>query len=158
LSVLSDNEIVSLAASGKLITKNFSSDSVTPNGYDVRIGSIMYKDSATDHCSVSPTSGFYVSSLEYFAFPETIMGEIWIRSSYSRKGLIGSFGAIDAGFSGNLTFFFMNAGTIKIELSSGDRIAQIVFHRLGRSAVKGYEKRSGNYQFSEGITLDHKRK
>ena len=154
MSVLSDNEILDMIKEGNLISKDFSLSSLTPNGYDIRIGSIRLGKRVEEHIEAPAGSGFYVSSLEYFSFPDTVMGEIWIRSSYSRKGVIGSFGAIDAGFSGNLTLYFFNAGSSPIELNSGDRVAQVVFHRLERSAKSNYEQRSGNYQFSKGITLN----
>ncbi len=154
MSVLSDNEILDMINEGNLISKDFSLSSLTPNGYDVRIGSIKLLEKVEEHIEVPAGSGFYVSSMEYFSFPDTVMGEIWIRSSYSRKGIIGSFGAIDAGFSGNLTLYFYNASSSPIELHSGDRIAQVVFHRLEQSAKSNYEQRSGSYQFSKGITLN----
>ncbi len=154
MTVLSDGEILDLVDRGFLIKEGFSAKSLTPNGYDVRIGKVMYDGMTMETCTISASSSFYASSIEYFSLPDDIMGEIWIRSSYSRKGIIGSFGAIDAGFVGNLTFFFLNAGAAQVELKSGDRIAQIVFHKLSDKAALGYGGRSGNYQFSKGIRLN----
>lgn len=153
MSTLSDTEIIALASEGKLVSENFFEGSVTPNGYDLRVQQIRCDDADSDSVSIRPGSHFLVSTLEYVALPDDVVGQIWIRSSFARRGIIGSFGAVDAGFHGNLTLSFLNAGTTTLELSKGDRIAQIVFNRMESKPDRNYGERSGNYQGSRGVTV-----
>jgi dCTP deaminase len=85
--------------------------------------------------------------------PTVLVGEIWIRTSWVRKGILSSFGRIDAGFNGNLTFSAYNASKGPVDVPIGDRFAQVVFEELRSPPKKSYEQRSGNYQGQRGITL-----
>jgi dCTP deaminase len=153
MTALPDHEIVTLVSSGKLISENFSPGSVTPNGYDLRIGSmkLMSDGMESGEINISPGSGLWVSTLEYLRIPADIMGQIWLRSSYTRKGLMGSFGAVESGFHGSLTLSIFNLGPHPVAIRTGDRIAQIVFHMLSSEPELGYVDRSGNYAGSRGI-------
>jgi dCTP deaminase len=79
--------------------------------------------------------------------------QLWLRTTWIRKGIIGAFGKIDAGFEGTLTLGAYNASGDIIELPVGERFCQMVFETLHSSAVKDYGERSGNYQGQTGITL-----
>lgn len=153
MSTLSDADIMSLASDGLLVSENFHTQSVTPNGYDLRVQHIRINGTDESEAKVSPGAHFLVSTLEYLALPEDVVGQIWIRSSFARRGIIGSFGAVDAGYHGTLTLSFLNAGIAHLELKTGDRIAQIIFDRLESKPVKSYAERSGNYQGSRGVTV-----
>lgn len=153
MATLSDTDIIALASRGELISENFFEGSVTPNGYDLRVQEIRLSSTDEDEASISSGSHFLVSTLEFMALPPDVVGQIWIRSSFARKGVIGSFGAVDAGFHGTLTLSFFNAGEENLDLKRGDRIAQIVFHRLESKSMKSYAERSGNYQNSRGVTV-----
>ncbi|MHB8396499.1 MAG: dCTP deaminase [Thermoplasmataceae archaeon] len=151
MSVLSDRHIEDEVSRGFLISENFSSSSVTPNGYDIRVGIVRLGTEESGRAVVGPRKYFLTSSMEFFNFPDNVVGQIWIRSSYARKGIFGSFGFIDAGFRGNLTLSFFNGSDSEIEIASGDRIAQLVFTRLEEAVDRSYSDRSGNYQESRGI-------
>jgi dCTP deaminase len=84
-----------------------------------------------------------------------ITSQLWIRSSYARKGIMASFGKVDAGFHGTLTISCFNANNEAIEIPIGDRFCQIVFERLGSTPSELYDKKSGNYQNQRGIKLEH---
>ncbi len=150
--ILSDKAIRSMAKSGMLISENYSEKSLTPNGYDLRINEIMYGGNRHEEVPVKTGGQFFISTMEKVKIPENIAGMLWIRSSYSRKGLFGSFGFVDAGFEGSLTLSFFNAGP-EMTIRKNDRIVQIVFIRMEESAEKTYDLRSGNYQNSDGIKL-----
>ncbi len=154
MSALPDHLIISLAKEGTLISENFSPESVTPNGYDLRIGALKHFGTSSEvkEARLDPGSGIWVSTLEYLAMPSGIMGQIWLRSSYARRGLMGSFGAVESGFTGNLTLSIFNFGLESIDLKSGERIAQIVFHRMVSEPEHGYAERSGTYSGSRGIS------
>ncbi len=154
MAILTDREIEELVKNGKLISEKFNPRSLTPNGYDITIGSVRLGQQETqEKVSVGPMKHFLVSSKEFFNFPEDVVGQIWIRSSYARRGIIGSFGFIDAGFRGNLTLSFFNSSDGQVEFVPGDRIAQLVFSKLENSVAKSYGERSGSYQDSRGVTL-----
>ena len=99
-----------------------------------------------------------VYSLEYFNMPKNVIGNIWLRSSFARKGLIGTFGVIDAGYHGNITVGLYNAGSAPVTLQAEERIAQIVFSILMSEAEQDYGKRSGNYQGKRGLVEAHDNK
>lgn len=153
MATLSDREILSMTLKGELISENFLESSLTPNGYDLRVQDIRIGGSETDEAIINPGNHFLASTMEFMALPDDVIGQIWIRSSFARRGIMGSFGAVDAGFHGTLTLSFLNAGDSPLELKAGERIAQIVFHRLESIPQKAYEERSGNFQNSRGITI-----
>lgn len=160
MAVLSDNDILGMIKEGSLRIDGFREPNLTPNGYDVTIEEIWVpstdlrkKDGVV---SVPARSWFVIGTKEYLVLPDTIVGEIWIRTTWVRKGILSSFGRIDAGFNGNLTFSAYNASNGPVELTIGDRFAQVVFEELRSPPAKSYKERSGNYQGQRGITLQPK--
>jgi dCTP deaminase len=142
--MLNDKEIMDYIKSGKIISENYSKDSITPNGYDLRIGDYSIE-------TVSKNSLFYISSLEKLDLPDNIVGSLHIKSRYARRGIFASFGFVDAGFKGELTMAFYNFGD-ELQLISGMKFVQIVFYEI-KIPEKNYYIRSGNYQNSSGINL-----
>ena len=154
MSVLSDSSIISMIESGSLLTGDVDTKGITPNGYDLRIAITRLEGGKDcEDILIPPKTSFLVSSLERIELPPHISASIWIRSSYARRGVIGSFGYVDAGFHGNLTLSFYNSSSSPIQLKKGDRIAQIVFNIMDQSVEKTYDQRSGNYQNSSGIKI-----
>ncbi|MHB1493584.1 MAG: dCTP deaminase [Thermoplasmataceae archaeon] len=151
MAIICDDEILKLVSTGLLIKENFSEKSVTPNGYDFRIHMIRMEGTDFENAELPPGKYALVSSMEYFALPKNIIGNIWIRSSFARRGIIGSFGVIDAGYNGNITVGIFNGGSQPISLNAGERLAQIVFSRLEKEVQMDYASRSGNYQGKRGI-------
>ena len=154
MSVLSDSSIISMIESGSLLTGDVDRKGITPNGDDLRIAIARLEGGKDcEDILIPPKTGFLVSSLERIELPPHISASIWIRSSYARRGIIGSFGYVDAGFHGNLTLSFYNSSNNSIQFKKGDRIAQIVFNIMDQSVEKTYDQRSGNYQNSSGIKI-----
>lgn len=155
MSIYSDRTLVDLVQKGLIISENFSPESLTPNGYDLRVGKVRIPGNEdSDMAGIPPLTFFLVSTLEYLNIPGNAMGQIWIRSSYARKGIIASFGAVDSGFKGNLTLSFFNGSSAAVKISKGERVAQIIFHGLDKGAEMSYGERSGNYQHSRGIVTE----
>jgi len=142
--MLNDREIEYNVAAGKIISENYSRDSLTPNGYDIRIG-----DYELD--IIKTNSLFFISSLEKFNMPDNIVASLHIKSKYARRGVFASFGFVDAGFIGNLTMAFYNFGD-GFQIKRGMKFVQIVFYEI-KTPDKNYPGRSGNYQNSEGINV-----
>ncbi len=157
MAVLSDADILAMIRDGTLRIEGFVETNLTPNGYDVTIGEIWvpsvdkrFKEGTAE---IPGSSWFVIGTKEYLALPPTLTGEIWIRTTWARKGVLSSFGRIDAGFNGNLTFSAFNASKGVLAIPIGDRFAQVVFEELRSPAQDTYEKRSGNYHGQRGITL-----
>ncbi|OGS56009.1 MAG: dCTP deaminase [Euryarchaeota archaeon RBG_19FT_COMBO_56_21] len=146
---------------GSLRIEGFRESNLTPNGYDVTIEEIWVPSTDLRRkegvVNVPARLWFVIGTKEYLVLPETIVGEIWIRTTWVRKGILSSFGRIDAGFNGNLTFSAYNASDGGVDLTIGDRFAQVVFEELRSPPAKTYKERSGNYQGQRGITLQPKR-
>lgn len=156
--MLSDSDILSLLADGSLRIDGFDEKNLTPNGYDVTIEEVWVTTAdirVREGVARIPSGAWFViATKEYFALPSGVIGEIWIRTTWVRKGILSSFGIIDAGFNGNLTFSAFNASRQPVELPIGERFAQVIFSELRSPAVKGYKERSGNYFGQRGVTLD----
>ncbi|MEM0139534.1 MAG: dCTP deaminase [Ferroplasma sp.] len=141
---LNDREIKEMVKNGSLIAENYNDDSLTPNGYDIRIGKISTEE-------ISTNTLFFVSSLEVIKLPGNIVATLHIKSRYARRGIFSSFGFVDAGFHGELTMAFYNFGDA-IVIKPHAKFVQIVFDRISMPE-KDYGNRSGNYMDSTGIDL-----
>ncbi len=162
MAVLSDADIIELIRGKDLRIEGFTERNLTPNGYDVTIEQVLIPSTGAEYkagtASVPSGQWFVVGTKEYFELPPTLVGEIWIRTSWARKGVLSSFGRIDAGFHGNLTFSAFNASPAKVDVPIGERFAQVVFSELRSPPKMTYDQRSGNYHKQRGITLAPKAK
>jgi dCTP deaminase len=158
LAVLSDVDIKDFVRDGKLRIDGFVEENLTPNGYDVTIEEIWLPATDTRFrqgaATIPPASWFVIGTKEYLALPPELVGEIWIRTTWIRKGILSSFGRIDAGFNGNLTFSALNASSKSVDIPIGERFAQVVFEELRTTPEKCYRERSGNYHGQLGITVE----
>lgn len=156
--VLSDRDILARREAGSLGIEPFEERCLTPNGYDLRIAEVMMPDvDATVHREgkvvVPPGMRFLVSTMERLAMPGDVCASLWLRSSFARRGVFGSFGKIEAGFQGTLTVGGLNASRVPLELPIGERFCQVVFERMESVPRALYAERSGHYQNQSGITL-----
>jgi dCTP deaminase len=157
MCLLPDHEIERRLRDGSLGIRDFSPESLTPNGYDLRIaelslpsGGRVLKDGIA---SIPPRAMFYVSTLEHVELPDDVAAQLWTRTSWIRKGLLVGLGKIDAGFHGTLTFMGFNASDQEVEVPIGARFVQMCFETMHSKVERTYERRSGNYQGQRGITL-----
>ena len=157
MCLLPDHEIFEKMKSGKLGIRDFSADSLTPNGYDLRIAELSlpelghaFKEGVA---KIPPKAMFYVSTIEFVELPDDVAAQLWTRTSWIRKGLLVGLGKIDAGFHGTLTFMGFNASGVEVEVPIGARFVQMCFETMHSPVEMTYEKRSGNYQGQQGITL-----
>lgn len=157
MTILSDLDIERLIENNELIIEPFNRKNLTPNGYDLSISEIYIKKNNLHikDCiaSIPPLTWFAISTKEFIEMGTNIASQLWIRSSYARRGILASFGKVDAGFHGTLTISCFNSGDQEIEIPIGDRFCQIVFERLSSTPQALYDERSGTYQNQRGITL-----
>jgi dCTP deaminase len=158
MAVLSDVDIEEALQNKQLGIEPFVQKSLTPNGYDLSIDEV-YIRSTDQHIKegvavVPPLTWFAISTKEFVKMGPQITSQLWIRSSYARKGILASFGKVDAGFHGTLTFGCFNASDKDVEIPIGDRFCQIVFEYLAQTPKALYHERSGTYQNQRGVTLE----
>ena len=155
MTILSDKSIIELVKNNEITIDPFNNQNLTPNGYDLTIDEIEIPDkqkTTTKRLSIPPGERFAVSTKEIISCGENHCAQLWLRTSWARKGITCSFGKIDSGFKGNLTLLGFNASKANVDLDIGDTFAQIVFEKLSTPANQLYEERSGNYQNQKGIT------
>ena len=157
MSVLSDVDIKNAIENNELGIEPFNPNNLTPNGYDLSIDEIYIKKN-DEHikngvATIPPLTWFAISTKEFVKMGPDIASQLWIRSSYARKGVMASFGKVDAGFHGTLTISCFNTNDTPLDIPIGDRFCQIVFENLSSSPQELYDKKSGNYQNQRGIKL-----
>lgn len=138
VATLSDRDILAAIDGGKLKIAPFSRDSLSSAGYDLRAGRAF---------TVPAGRVELLHTMERVEMPDDLAGQLFIRSSFAREGLVGSFALVDPGFRGQLTLAFLNMGKADATVGEGERIAQLVFSRLETPSEKPY---SGRYQDSRG--------
>jgi dCTP deaminase len=158
MSILSDQDIIDRLVKKKISIDPFREGQLTPNGYDLTIAEV-YLDEGHRHikngtAEIPAQTWFAVSTEEYIKLSGVVTAQLWLRTSHARKGIMATFGKIDAGFEGTLTFSAYNAGRRPVQLKIGDTFAQIVLEEMLSVPKKLYDERSGTYQGQKGVTLD----
>ncbi|MCK5261218.1 MAG: dCTP deaminase [Thermoplasmatales archaeon] len=157
MTILSDEDIENSIKNSELGIEPFNQKNLTPNGYDLSIDEVYIKKTEKHiregMASIPPLTWFAISTKEFVKMGPQLSSQLWIRSSYARKGILASFGKVDAGFHGTLTIGCFNSSDQEIEIPIGDRFCQIVFERLSTVPKALYNERSGTYQNQRGVTL-----
>ena len=144
--MLSDEEILQHLKRGEIKITPFEISCLNPAGYDFRSFSEVV---------IKPKQYELSATLETVELGLKVMASLHIRSSLAREGIIGSFAVVDPGFRGQLTLNLHNVGEKEITIRKGESIVQIVFHKLGSPARKGY---GGLYQDSMGVVPSKRNK
>lgn len=157
MSILSDIDIKKYMQNQELGIEPFIEKNLTPNGYDLSIEEIYIKKTdehvKEGNAVIPPMTWFAISTKEFVKMGPQITSQLWIRSSYARKGVMASFGKVDAGFHGTLTISCFNSNDEPLEIPIGDRFCQIVFENMESIPSELYDKKSGNYQNQRGLKL-----
>ncbi len=157
MSILSDVDIKRCIQKKELGIEPFLEKNLTPNGYDLSIDEVFIRKT-DEHikkgvAKIPAQTWFAISTKEFVKMGSKITSQLWIRSSYARKGVMASFGKVDAGFHGTLTISCFNSNDELLEIPIGDRFCQIVFENMQSAPSELYDKKSGNYQNQKGIKL-----
>ena len=157
MTILSDIDIKKSLEKKDLSIEPFEDKNLTPNGYDLSIDEIFIKRT-NEHirngiAKIPPMTWFAISTKEYIKMGSQITSQLWIRSTYARKGIMASFGKVDAGFHGTLTISCFNSNDEPLQIPIGDKFCQIVFENLASMPSELYDKKSGTYQNQLGIKL-----
>ena len=157
MTILSDKDIENAIKLENIGIEPFTEKNLTPNGYDLSIDEVFIKKT-DEHIKegiavIPPQTWFAISTKEFVKMGPQITSQLWIRSSYARKGVMASFGKVDAGFHGTLTISCFNSNDEPLEIPIGDRFCQIVFENMQSVPSELYDKKSGNYQNQRGVNL-----
>ncbi|ASJ06691.1 dCTP deaminase [Thermococcus pacificus] len=145
----------------EILIEPFNEKSLQPAGYDLRVGKEAYINGRLINVEkegkvvIPPKTHALILTLERVKLPDDVMGDMKLRSSLAREGLLGSFAWVDPGWDGNLTLMLFNASEEPVELNYGERFVQIAFIRLEGPAKNPYR---GNYQGSQHLVLSKRRK
>lgn len=105
---------------------------------------IEYQTTETDTYMLLPGQFVLATTEEWIELPDNLTAFVEGRSSLGRLGLfIQNAGWVDPGFKGRITLELFNANRLAIELKAGRRIGQLVFAKMGESALNPY---CGKYQ------------
>jgi len=145
----------------EILIEPFNEKSLQPAGYDLRVGKEVYIHGElidvekVGKVVIPPKTYSLILTLERVKLPDDVMGDMKLRSSLAREGLVGSFAWVDPGWDGNLTLGIYNASNEPVELAYGERFVQIAFIRLEGPTKNPYR---GNYQGSQHLALSKRRK
>jgi dCTP deaminase len=158
MPVWSDSDFLQAVEDGTFKSTPWKPEDLTPNGLDLRIAHVLVPGRDAEPISkgtvnVPPMTRFVIGTAEFLEMPADAVGSLWLRSSYARRGVLASFGKVDAGFHGNLTVGAFNASHETLEIPVGDRFCQMVMEDLATPPRATYDQKSGNYQGQRGITL-----
>ncbi len=157
MCILADGDIRRALASGELAVEPFVEKNLTPNGLDLTVAEVFLKAEGRHvregEAVIPPGAWFALATREVLTLGPGVAGQLWIRSSYARRGALAGFGKVEAGFSGTLTIGALNAGPDPLRIPIGDRFCQIVFEKMHSPPEALYAQRSGNYQHQRGVTL-----
>lgn len=153
MTILCDSDINKLRLEGPLRIEPFDEKRLTPNGYDLTVSEVKLGGDVSTNGSpeIPRMRWFMVSTGERVSLDSSICASLWLRSSWSRKGILGSFGKVDAGFDGHLILSLFNASDGSIKVPIGETLVQIVFEKLDNPSRLGYPARTGTYQGQRGF-------
>jgi dCTP deaminase len=158
MTILSDGDITMKLLNRELKIEPFFEKNLTPNGYDLTIDEIAIPKLDVIHkegdVELPALTWFAVSTKEYVKLSARVAAQLWIRTSHARKGIMSSFGKIDAGFEGTLTLSSFNASDKPVSLTIGDTYAQMIFEQLSAEPKALYAEHSGHYQGQRGVRLN----
>ncbi len=158
VTILSDGDLRRALERGEVEIEPFDPSNLTPNGYDLVIAEVVLPDEGTSRregvARVPGQTRFLVSTRERVRLGPGVAGQLWLRSTWARRGVLASFGKVDAGFDGQLTLGAFNASRDELEVPTGETFAQLVLEAMATSAQRSYAERSGHFQHQRGVTTE----
>lgn len=156
--ILSNLTIRRLVDKGYLQIEPYDPECVQPASYDLHLHPDIkvaeerggWRDMHLDQPLLTDEFAL-ASTLETIKLPDHVAAMVIGCSTEARNGLmVECAGWVDPGFHGQLTLELKNIGPDHIWLGAGQRIAQLVFFQMDRTADPPYR---GRYQHQQGPTL-----
>lgn len=110
-----------------------------PSGYDLTLDWGLAEQSWL----LEPGEFRLAAASEYFVLPDNVVGMVYDKSSWARRGLSLFNTVAEPGWFGYLTLELKNMGNERLFLPQGVPIAQVVFTYLDEPTIYPY---SGKYQ------------
>lgn len=138
----------------------FVPEQVNPASYDITLGDHWIcptrepEEFTSDELILFPGEVVLATTREVVKLPRDVVGDLKLKSSLGRLWLNHSLsGWIDCNFQGQVTLELQNLGPYPRKLTSGLRVAQIVFYQMSEPPEVAYgEKGTGHYQGQTGTT------
>jgi len=160
LSLLTDADLVKIlkkeeegATDENLIIFPFSNDSLTPIGYDLRVGGIVATSDTIgrkklvegDSFTISSGATALVTTLENIVMPKNRLLSGLIESKVTKvsKGLSHISTTVDPDWKGNLLIAIHNHSNEKFKLTYGESFCTIIFIKNLSASNKPCEKQPG---------------
>lgn len=177
--LLSDRDIKTELAAGRVVLEPFDEGMVQPSSVDVRLDRLfrVFENHRYPHIDPSveqpdltrlvqpegdepfilhPGEFALASTFEVVTLPDDVAGRLEGKSSLGRLGLLthSTAGFIDPGFSGHVTLELSNVATLPIKLWPGMKIGQLCLFRLSSPAEHPYGSAlyGSRYQGQRGPT------
>jgi dCTP deaminase len=117
-----------------------------PASYELRVGSYLPSErldaitlSVGEAVVVQPGEVLPVGTFEKVNLPEDILGFLYLRSSYARRGLLPwSQGIVEPGYRGALTIVIHNHSKNYLPIVGGQRITHLMFSTAAEKTEQPY--------------------
>jgi len=137
--MFSDKNILDEIKTERLKINPFNNNHLTSNGYDLSVFIPDENDfKEVDEFIIKPGEFYQLKTIEELEIPDDIIGLMYLRSRYSRNGLIGMFAVVDAGYKGRLFVSVKNLGDKEIVLKPKEGVIHIIFERLETKSQTPY--------------------
>ena len=115
--------------------KKLSDNTILPSkANDSDAGWDLY---SSENASIPPSSRLLVGTSVSMAIPSDSVGLIWPRSGLAvKKGVDVFAGVIDSGYRGEIKVCLFNSSDKTVEITEGDRIAQILIQKINNVTFK----------------------
>ena len=141
--ILSSTTLRTLINKGELVVDGHQPVNIQPASIEMHLSNRVVRrigrtsQAAEDYkngapISIRPGEFILASTQERISIPATLVGQVEGKSSWARRGLLVhvTAGFIDPGFHGTITLEIVNLSSVNIYPRVGQRIAQLVVHRL----------------------------
>jgi dCTP deaminase len=138
----------------------FDPEQINPASYDVTLGDHWIcptrdpEETRAERFTLFPGEVILATTREYLRMPRNVVCDLKLKSSLGRLWLNHSLsGWIDCNFSGQVTLELQNLGPYPRVLTTGMRIAQLIFMGMESEPEIAYgERGKGHYQGQSGAT------
>lgn len=147
--ILSDKDLKHRLAGRGLVIEPLTEENIEPCSIDLTL------EDVDGSFRVDPGEFVLACTTESIRVPPDLAAFVHGKSSLGRLGLfVENAGLVDPGFEGQITLELFNASSEPVILTPGQKICQIVFHKLLSPCARPYgdPTRKSRYQGQRGVT------
>lgn len=145
---------------------NFNFSNLQAANYDLRLGREVFttadeypknlgQGNIGETVKIAPGEFGVFLTREKIYLPDDLLGLISLKSKYKMKGLVNVSGFhVDPGYYGKILFSMYNAGPNDIFLRYNEPVFMIMFDRLKKPVLQGYDASKGFDQGYRNIPVD----